>query len=58
MLFDRGDLDFLLKIVLNDLDDYNRFAFENLTKVHGIVKMQSSFVLEETKHITQSNTRY
>ncbi len=47
-----GTYDFLLKIVLKDLDDYNRFVFEKLTKVRGIIKMQSSFVLEEIKHNT------
>ena len=34
---------------------YNRFVFEKLTKVHGIVKMQSSFVLSEIKHTTVLN---
>lgn len=53
-----GVHDFLLKVVLKDLDDYNRFAFEKLTKVHGIVKMQSSFVLDEIKHITSLNIPY
>lgn len=50
-----GIYDFLLKIVVKDLDAYNRFAFEKLTKVHGIVKMQSSFVLSEIKHTTVLN---
>ncbi|MBD3588655.1 Lrp/AsnC family transcriptional regulator [Bacteroides sp. GM023] len=50
-----GIYDFLLKIVVRDLDAYNRFAFEKLTKVHGIVKMQSSFVLSEIKHTTVLN---
>lgn len=53
-----GVYDFLLKVVLKDLDDYNRFAFQKLTKVHGIVKMQSSFVLDEIKHITSLNIPY
>lgn len=53
-----GIYDFLLKIVLRDLDDYNRFVFEKLTKVYGIVKMQSSFVLGEIKHITSLNIPY
>lgn len=52
-----GIYDFLLKIVLQDLEDYNRFVFEKLTKVHGIVKMQSSFVLGEIKHITSLNIK-
>ena len=47
-----GFYDFLLKVVLKDLDEYNKFVFEKLTKVHGIVKMQSSFVLSEIKHKT------
>ena len=50
-----GIYDFLLKVVLKDLDAYNRFAFEKLTKVYGIVKMQSSFVLSEIKHTTVLN---
>ena len=47
-----GIYDFLLKVVLKDLESYNQFAFEKLTKVHGIVKMQSSFVLSEIKYTT------
>lgn len=52
-----GVFDFLLKIVLKDMDEFNRFVFEKLTKVHGIVKMQSSFVLSEIKHTTSLNIR-
>ena len=50
-----GIYDFFLKVVLKDLDAYNQFVFEKLTKVHGIVKMQSSFVLSEIKHTTVLN---
>ncbi len=53
-----GVYDFLLKVVLKDLDDYNRFTFEKLTKVHGIAKMQSSFVLGEIEHITSLSIPY
>lgn len=52
-----GFYDFLLKVVLKDLDEYNKFVFEKLTKVHGIVKMQSSFVLSEIKHKTALDIR-
>ncbi len=52
-----GFYDFLLKIVLKDLDEYNTFVFEKLTKVHGIVKMQSSFVLNEIKYKTELNIK-
>ncbi|MDR6515667.1 Lrp/AsnC family transcriptional regulator [Chryseobacterium camelliae] len=50
-----GMYDFLIKVVLKDLDHYNIFAFEKLTKVQGIVKMQSSFVLDEIKNVTTLN---
>lgn len=52
-----GIYDFFLKVVLKDLDAYNRFVFEKLTKVHGIVKMQSAFVLNEIKHTTVLNIK-
>ena len=52
-----GVFDFLLKIVLKDMDEFNRFVFEKLTKVHGIVKMQSPFVLSEIKHTTSLNIK-
>lgn len=52
-----GMYDFFLKVVLKDLDAYNQFAFQKLTKVHGIVKMQSSFVLNEIKHTTVLNIK-
>lgn len=52
-----GFYDFLLKVVLKDLEEYNKFVFEKLTKVHGIVKMQSSFVLSEIKHKTALEIR-
>ncbi len=50
-----GIYDFFIKVVLKDLDAYNQFVFEKLTKVHGIIKMQSSFVLSEIKHTTVLN---
>ena len=34
-----GIYDFFVKVVLKDLDAYNQFVFEKLTKVHGIVKI-------------------
>lgn len=50
-----GNYDILLKVVVKDLDAYNKFVFEKLTKVPGIVKMQSSFVLREFKSTTVLN---
>lgn len=45
-----GVFDFLIRVVLKDMDEFNHFVFEKLTKVRGIAKMQSSFVLSEIKH--------
>lgn len=50
-----GHYDVLLKVVLKDLEAYNKFVFEKLTKVHGIVRMQSSIVLKEVKSTTILN---
>lgn len=50
-----GMYDFFLKIVLKDLEAYDKFVFEKLTKVYGIIKMQSAFVLSEIKHTTILN---
>ena len=47
-----GIYDFFLKVVVKDLAAYDQFVFNKLTKVNGIVKMHSSFVLNEIKHTT------
>lgn len=52
-----GMYDFFLKVVVKDFEAYDRFVFEKLTKVEGIVKMQSSFVLNEIKHTTALNIK-
>ena len=52
-----GFYDILLKVVLKDLEEYNTFIFEKLTKVHGISKIQSSIVLSEMKHKTTLDIR-
>lgn len=44
-----GLYDILIKVVLKDLQHYNTFVHERLTKVRGIAKIQSSFVLSEIK---------
>ncbi len=52
-----GVFDFLLKVVLKDMEEFNKFVFKKLTKVHGIVKMQSSFVLNEIKRKNELNIK-
>jgi len=47
-----GIHDFFLKVVVKDLEAYDEFVMKKITKVKGIVKLQSSFVLNELKHTT------
>ncbi|MEO0341660.1 MAG: Lrp/AsnC family transcriptional regulator [Bacteroidota bacterium] len=48
-----GNFDYLLKIVLPDMDAYHQFMTEQLTGLPNIKKVQSSFVMSEVKHATQ-----
>ena len=40
------DADYLLKVVIPDLDYYQRFLLNNLTEIPGVKGVQSSFVLQ------------
>ncbi len=48
-----GNFDYLLKIILPDMDAYQRFMVEKLTVLPNIKKVQSSFVMSEVKNATQ-----
>ena len=45
-----GNYDFLLKIAVKDMNEYQRFAVEKLSVIEGISNVQSTFVLEEIKN--------
>ena len=47
-----GDADYLLRIVVPDLPAYERFLMDQLTKLHGIASIKSSFALKEIVHRT------
>ncbi|MEL6923576.1 MAG: Lrp/AsnC family transcriptional regulator [Bacteroidota bacterium] len=47
-----GDSDFLLKVVLEDIDQYNRFITEKLSTVGNIGTLKSSFSLSVRKKTT------
>ena len=40
--------DYLLKIVVKDMDAYHKFLLHRLTKIEGVVGVQSSFVLSSS----------
>ena len=47
-----GENDFLLKVVVKDLDEYNTFYSQKLATLPRVGHIRSSFVLNEVKHAT------
>jgi len=47
-----GSFDYLLKVLVRDMADYQEFITKKLTKLSNIDKVQSSFVLTELKNET------
>ncbi len=50
-----GNSDFLLKVVVEDMNAFQQFAIEKLTSFEGVSNIQSSFVIEEIKNDTAYN---
>lgn len=48
-----GAVDFLLRIVARDIDAYERFFFEKLSRVPGVQEINSMVALSEIKHTTE-----
>ena len=48
-----GEDDFLLKIVVEDINSYEKFLVEKLTKVEGVSKIKTTFVLSTVKYNTK-----
>ncbi|MFQ5983234.1 MAG: Lrp/AsnC family transcriptional regulator [Woeseiaceae bacterium] len=47
-----GNVDFLLRIVAEDIKDYERFMFDKLSQLPGVQEINSSIALSEIKHTT------
>ena len=47
-----GSVDFLLRIVTEDIKAYEQFFFEKLSQLPGIQEINSSIALSEIKHTT------
>ena len=45
-----GPRDYWLRVVVPDLDAYERFVKQKLTRVEGIASIESSFALEQVKY--------
>lgn len=47
-----GDVDYLLRVQVEDLEHYSRFIMEKLLKQPGVIDIRSNFVLERIKDTT------
>ena len=47
-----GDEDYLLRLVVPDIQSLERFILDHLTKIPGIKKIRSSFALKRVKYKT------
>lgn len=47
-----GDFDYLLRVVVGSLHDYERFLLDHLTKIPGVASIKSSFALKQVKYTT------
>ncbi|MDA0305114.1 MAG: Lrp/AsnC family transcriptional regulator [Proteobacteria bacterium] len=47
-----GDADYLLRVVTSDLDAYERFLIDQLTRIPGVASIKSSFALKQVAYKT------
>ncbi len=47
-----GDMDYLLRVHVEDLEHFSRFVMDSLLKHPGVLDVKSSFVLQEVKETT------
>lgn len=47
-----GDSDYLLRVVVPDLESYQRFLMRHLTRVPGVASIKSSFALRQVEYRT------
>lgn len=47
-----GDADYLLRVVVPDLEAFQRFLMDHLTRVPGVSSIKSSFALRQVKYRT------
>ena len=48
-----GGSDFLLKVVVEDIDQYNKFVLDQLSTIENIGKLETRFTLSIRKHTTE-----
>ena len=50
-----GDYDYLLKVLVTDMEDFREFMVNKLTSINHIGSTHSMFVINEVKHTTAIN---
>ncbi len=50
-----GESDFLLKIAVESIKEYEQFILQKFTKIKGVNKINTSFILSTIKHKTKIN---
>ena len=48
-----GEEDYVLKVAIKDIEEYERFLRDQLTRISGIRKIKTSFILKTIKHQTK-----
>lgn len=48
-----GNADFLLKLIMKDIEDYNHFILEELSVIPHIGRVESRFSLSQRKSVTE-----
>lgn len=48
-----GEFDYLLRVVVSDLTDYESFLADKLTRIEGVSNIQSSFTLKQVVYKTE-----
>jgi DNA-binding Lrp family transcriptional regulator len=47
-----GEWDYVLTVVARDVEDYQRFVFDKLSKIPGIATYRSTLIMRVVKHTT------
>lgn len=52
-----GSYDFLLKVVLKDMNEYQNFVLKKISQLDIISNIQSSFIIKQVKNTTKVNLK-
>ncbi|MGE5496428.1 MAG: Lrp/AsnC family transcriptional regulator [Syntrophothermus sp.] len=48
-----GEEDFILKVAISDIQEYEQFMFKKLAKINGINKIKTTFIVSTVKYDTK-----